>query len=145
MVGERNEPYFERATSEALTAIDNSIGSSGGTTEVTIRTQSRRSLDFFIPFSTPEEMKEKSGLVEARDRDASRGRRETKWETRLTVDPDVGTGSNREAEKESDEDEGLEVSSGDGFGGEDHRPDELTLSCTETSSEDDGEASSIGS
>lgn len=64
---------------------------------------------------------------------------------RLAVNPNVGTGSDGEDEEESDEDEGLEVSSGDGFGGEDHGPNELTLGCTETGSQDDGEASSIGS
>ena len=64
--------------------------------------------------------------------------------TRLTVNPNVSTSSDGEAEEESDEDEGLEVSSGDGFSGEDHGSDELTLGCTETGSQDDGEASSIG-
>ena len=68
---EKNEPYFERATREALTAIDNSIGSSGGTTEVTIRTQSRRSLDVFIPFSTPKR-KESEKHISSSSRDASR-------------------------------------------------------------------------
>jgi len=46
-------PYLERATREALTARESSIGNSGGTTLVIIRMQSRRSLDFLRPLSIP--------------------------------------------------------------------------------------------
>lgn len=37
-------PIFARATSEEFTAKESSIGSSGGTTDVMMRTHSRRSL-----------------------------------------------------------------------------------------------------
>src|SRR4051812_14840817 len=50
----RDEPYFDRATSEALTASESSIGSSGGTTLVMIRMQSSKSLDFLRSRSIPE-------------------------------------------------------------------------------------------
>jgi hypothetical protein len=46
-------PNFDRATKEAFTANDNSMGSSGGTTLVTISTQSSNSLDFFKFLSIP--------------------------------------------------------------------------------------------
>lgn len=48
-----HSPYLDRAAREALTAMESSMGSSGGTTEVMMRTQSSRSLDFFMPFSSP--------------------------------------------------------------------------------------------
>jgi len=44
-------PHRARATRDALTAIVNSIGSSGGTTEVTIMTQLRYSLNRSRPGS----------------------------------------------------------------------------------------------
>lgn len=46
-------PNFDRATKEAFTANDNSMGSSGGTTLVTISTQSSNSFDFFKSLSIP--------------------------------------------------------------------------------------------
>ena len=46
-------PNFDRATKEAFTANDNSIGSSGGTTLVTINTQSSNNFDFFKFLSIP--------------------------------------------------------------------------------------------
>ena len=46
-------PNFDKATSDAFTARDNSIGSSGGTTLVTINTQSSNSFDFFKFLSIP--------------------------------------------------------------------------------------------
>jgi hypothetical protein len=51
--GRESLPYFCKATREALTAKDNSIGSSGGTTEVMMRIQSSKSLPFAIPLSNP--------------------------------------------------------------------------------------------
>jgi|SRR6267142_5511126 len=47
-------PNFDNATKEAFTARDNSMGNSGGTTLVTINTQSSNSLDFFKFLSIPE-------------------------------------------------------------------------------------------
>ena len=44
---------FDRATSDAFTAIDNSIGSSGGTTDVMISTQWSISLPFGCPILSP--------------------------------------------------------------------------------------------
>lgn len=61
------------------------------------------------------------------------------------MDPNVSGSGDGEAEEKADEDEGLEVPSGDGLGGEDHGSDELSLSCSETCSKDDGEASPIRS
>ncbi len=46
-------PNFDRATKEPFTANDNSMGSSGGTTLVTINTQSSNSFDFFRFLSIP--------------------------------------------------------------------------------------------
>jgi hypothetical protein len=46
-------PNFDRATKEAFTANDNSMGSSGGTTLVTINTQSSNNFDFFKFLSIP--------------------------------------------------------------------------------------------
>lgn len=48
-----NSPNLLRATKLAFTARLNSIGNSGGTTLVMIKTQSRRSLYFFNPLSRP--------------------------------------------------------------------------------------------
>lgn len=47
-------PNFDNATKDALTARDNSMGSSGGTTLVMINTQSSNSFDFFMSLSIPE-------------------------------------------------------------------------------------------
>jgi hypothetical protein len=47
-------PNLDNATKEAFTARDNSMGNSGGTTLVTINTQSSNSLDFFKFLSIPE-------------------------------------------------------------------------------------------
>lgn len=44
---------FDRATKDALTAKESSIGNSGGTTLVMISTQSSKSLDFFRSRSMP--------------------------------------------------------------------------------------------
>jgi len=46
-------PNLDSATSEALTASESSIGNSGGTTLVMIRTQSSSNLDFFRSLSIP--------------------------------------------------------------------------------------------
>jgi hypothetical protein len=46
-------PNFDSATKEAFTARDNSMGNSGGTTLVTISTQSSNSFDFFKFLSIP--------------------------------------------------------------------------------------------
>jgi hypothetical protein len=46
-------PNFDKATREAFTAKDNSMGNSGGTTLVTINTQSSKSFDFFKFLSIP--------------------------------------------------------------------------------------------
>jgi hypothetical protein len=46
--------YFCRATSDALTVRDKSMGNYGGTTEVMIMIQSRRSFDFLRPRSIPD-------------------------------------------------------------------------------------------
>lgn len=46
-------PNFDKATSDALTANDNSIGSSGGTTLVTMRMQSNNNFDFLSSLSIP--------------------------------------------------------------------------------------------
>ena len=48
-----NLPYLAKAAREVLTARDNSMGSSGGTTLVIMRTQSSSNLDFFSPRSSP--------------------------------------------------------------------------------------------
>jgi hypothetical protein len=53
-----NLPYFDRATKDALTAKESSIGNSGGTTLVMIRTQSSKSLDFFRSRSMPAHVRE---------------------------------------------------------------------------------------
>ena len=55
-------PYLAKAAREVLTARDNSMGSSGGTTLVMMRTQSSSSLDFFSPRSSPIDQK---GLARA--------------------------------------------------------------------------------
>jgi hypothetical protein len=52
-------PYLLKAAREVLTAKLSSIGNSGGTTEVMMRTQSRSNLLFFKPRSTPVERKGK--------------------------------------------------------------------------------------
>lgn len=44
---------MDKAISDVLTARDNSIGSSGGTTLVIMRMQSNNNFDFFRPLSTP--------------------------------------------------------------------------------------------
>jgi hypothetical protein len=46
-------PNFDRATRDAFTARDNSMGSSGGTTLVMMSTQSSNSFDFFRFLSIP--------------------------------------------------------------------------------------------
>ena len=48
-----NPPNFERATRDAFTARESSMGSSGGTTLVIIKMQSSRSFDFFKFLSRP--------------------------------------------------------------------------------------------
>jgi len=85
-------PNLERATSDAFTASDNSMGSSGGTTLVMIRIQSRRSLDFFKPLSMP---------VESNDMEHQQPR----CRERRTFYPDIPTGCDSENEKETDEEE----------------------------------------
>lgn len=46
-------PNFDKATKDAFTANESSIGNSGGTTLVMISTQSSKSLDFFRSRSMP--------------------------------------------------------------------------------------------
>jgi hypothetical protein len=46
-------PNFDRATKDAFTAKESSIGNSGGTTLVMISTQSSKSFDFFRSRSMP--------------------------------------------------------------------------------------------
>ena len=48
-----NVPNLDSATSEALTANESSMGSSGGTTLVMMRMQSKSSFDFFRSLSNP--------------------------------------------------------------------------------------------
>jgi hypothetical protein len=50
-----DQPNLESATREVLTARVSSMGSSGGTTLVTIRTQSNKSFAFFWLFSRPDD------------------------------------------------------------------------------------------
>jgi hypothetical protein len=50
----RDSQYLLSATREALTAIESSIGSSGGTTEVMMMTQSNKSFERLRSCSTPE-------------------------------------------------------------------------------------------
>jgi hypothetical protein len=62
-----------------------------------------------------------------------------------TLGPDVSTGSDGEDEKERNKEERLEVVGGNRLSGENHSPDELTLTSPETSPQYDSEASTVGS
>jgi hypothetical protein len=127
--GLRDVPYFCKATREALTANDSSMGSSGGTTDVMIRMQSSRSLPLAIPRSSP--VRSVSGLALA-------------LKATPTLDPDVCTGSDGEDEQETDEEESLHGIGRDSLCREDHCSDKLTLGGTEAGLEDNSKASAIG-
>jgi hypothetical protein len=111
-----------------LTAKDSSMGNSGGTTEVMIKTQSSKSFPFAIPRSSPDGL---SVLPYACAMYTP------------TLDPDIGTSSDGEDEEETDEQEALKVVGRDTLGREDHGPDKLSLSGTETGTKDDSETSTV--
>jgi len=121
-------PYFCKATSDALTAKESSMGNSGGTTEVMMRTQSSSSLPLAIPRSSPA-------------RTLANGCMSHKW---LTFDPDIRARSDGKDKQEANEEECLEGIGRYAFSREDHRADELALSGPETGSEDNSKTATIG-
>lgn len=77
-----NSQYLLRATREALTAIVSSIGSSGGTTEVIMMTQSSKSFERLRSCSTPVNVAQRSiSSSKLRDR--------TVWRGKLTFNPNI--------------------------------------------------------
>lgn len=96
-----DEQYFDRATREALTARESSIGSSGGTTDVMMMTQSSNSFERFRSCSTPTQRRISNNSQERKERS--------------TFDPDVSRSGDGEDEQETNEEETLDVVGGDGL------------------------------
>lgn len=125
-------PNLDKATRDALTARESSIGNSGGTTLVTMRMQSSSSFDFFNPRSRPDSSK------------ISKRRRFDALE-QLTLHPNIPARCDGENEKEADEKERLKVVGRDTILREDHGANKLTLGSTEASAQDSSETASIRS
>lgn len=139
----RHSQYLLRATRLALTAIESSMGSSGGTTEVMMMTQSSKSLERLRSCSRPAttqacicNVRKKGNIPRG---SATEGGREE-----LTLDPNVSTRGKRKDEEEPNEQERFEVVGRDRLGREDHSPDQLSLTGPESGAENDGEATTVG-
>ena len=109
---------------EELTARDNSMGNSGGTTDVIIMTQSSNSFIRGRFCSTPVR------LVQGQDLACEEAKR--------TLDPDVSRSGNSENQQEKDKEETFVIVGSDAFGGEDHGPYQLPLGGSKPGTEHGG-------